>query len=106
MAHIISIRASRKTLSPGKGPLRNLLRSGGLAPGLAPAADNALKRGFHLPFATWLRDPNGLAPPNDHGLMEGLMGSQLFSPAAVSLVRQYREGRLEIPWTIPYLLLV
>ncbi len=96
------IPAARKALTPGKRVLRRMLHQGGIT----GAAGNTVKQGFHLPFSEWLRKPGALNPGADRVLTSSLSESPVFGPAAVALVREYRAGRLDIPWTVPYLLLV
>lgn len=96
------IRSNQKSATPGKAPLRNLLRAGGLS---GPAADHN-KLGFHLPLEKWLRQPGGLPSGSGHDMLESLEQSDLFSPAASLTVQHYRAGQLDLPWAVPYLLLV
>jgi hypothetical protein len=96
------IPSAKKRETPSKAPLRRILHAGGLA----SVASNKAKLGFHIPFATWLRRPEGLPVASGVDLLGTLAESELFSSHAISLVRRYQAEELQIPWAVPYLLLV
>jgi asparagine synthase (glutamine-hydrolysing) len=90
-----------KTGGERKQSLRRIFREAGQHAVLTHKA----KRGFHIPFGVWMRREPKL-PVVERFLAGGWQQGGLFSRRAKTLVEEFCAGRSDLPWSIPYLLVV